>query len=200
VSSAYCCAVTDEPTANRQSADPALGRRALGRRQGVSFGESLTAGGAEQDASRAGVRVESLVPGAAPWIQQRGSSAALIGFLAEKVLSRQPAQIRQVLARTAVLGRLCASLSAAISGSASWTAGWKAAISRHSSLPVPAAVAIPTWITPRSRLGFSGSAGRACWRRPSQPMISTLGWPLHRTGQCPEVQVPLLQSGAGGHW
>jgi len=187
VSSACCCVVTDESAANRQSAAPALGRRALGRRQAVLPGEPLTTGAAEQDASQAGVRAESLAPGAAPWRQQRGSSAALIGFLAEKVLSRQPA-------------RLCASLCAAISGSASWTAGWKATTPRHSSLSGPAAVAIPAWITPRSRPGFSGSAGRACWRRPSQPMASTLDWPLHRTGQYPEVQVPVLQSGAGGHW
>jgi hypothetical protein len=173
---------------------------APGWRQGVLSEEPLMTGAAERDASQAGVRAESLVPGAAPWIRQRGISAALLGFPAEKVLSRQPAQVRQILARTAVLGRLCASLCAAISGSASGTAGWQAAIPRRSSLSAPAAVAIPIWITPRSRPGFSGSAGRACLRRPSQAMTSTLGGPLHRPGQCPEAQVSLLQSGAGGHW
>src|ERR1035438_3357296 len=42
----------------------------------------------------------------------------IVDFLAEEVLSRQPAEIRQFLTRTAVLGRFCAPLCDAVTGSA----------------------------------------------------------------------------------
>jgi LuxR family maltose regulon positive regulatory protein len=49
--------------------------------------------------------------------QFTGDNRFIVDFLAEEVLSRQPAQIRQFLARTAVLDRFCASLCDAVTGS-----------------------------------------------------------------------------------
>ena len=50
--------------------------------------------------------------------QFNGDNRFIVDFLAEEVLSRQPAQIRQFLARTAVLDRFCAPLCEAVTGSA----------------------------------------------------------------------------------
>jgi LuxR family maltose regulon positive regulatory protein len=50
--------------------------------------------------------------------QFSGDNRFIVDFLAEEVLSRQPAQIRQFLARTAVLDRFCAPLCEAVTGSA----------------------------------------------------------------------------------
>jgi LuxR family maltose regulon positive regulatory protein len=50
--------------------------------------------------------------------QFTGDNRFVVDFLAEEVLSRQPAQIRQFLLRTAVLDRFCAPLCAAVTGSA----------------------------------------------------------------------------------
>jgi len=49
---------------------------------------------------------------------------------------------------------------------ASWTAASKAATPACSSSSAPAAAIIHMWITPRSRRGFSGFAGRARYGRP----------------------------------
>ena len=51
--------------------------------------------------------------------QFTGDNRFIVEFLAQEVLSRQPAEIRQFLTRTAVLGRFCASLCNAVTGSAS---------------------------------------------------------------------------------
>jgi LuxR family transcriptional regulator, maltose regulon positive regulatory protein len=51
--------------------------------------------------------------------QFTGNNRFIVDFLAEEVLSRQPAHIRQFLTRTAVLGRFCAPLCDAVAGSAS---------------------------------------------------------------------------------
>ncbi len=51
--------------------------------------------------------------------QFTGQHRFIVDFLAEEVLSRQPGQIRQFLARTAVLGRFCVPLCDAVTGSAS---------------------------------------------------------------------------------
>lgn len=51
--------------------------------------------------------------------QFTGDNRFIVDFLAEEVLSRQPAEIRQFLTRTAVLGRFCAPLCDAVTGSAS---------------------------------------------------------------------------------
>ncbi len=51
--------------------------------------------------------------------QFTGDNRFIADFLAEEVLSRQPAEIRQFLTRTAVLGRFCAPLCEAVTGSAS---------------------------------------------------------------------------------
>jgi LuxR family transcriptional regulator, maltose regulon positive regulatory protein len=51
--------------------------------------------------------------------QFTGDSRFVLDFLTEEVLSRQPAEIRQFLARTAVLGRFCAPLCDAVTGSGS---------------------------------------------------------------------------------
>jgi LuxR family maltose regulon positive regulatory protein len=51
--------------------------------------------------------------------QFTGDNRFIVEFLAQEVLSRQPAEIRQFLTRTAVLGRFCASLCDAVTGSAS---------------------------------------------------------------------------------
>jgi LuxR family maltose regulon positive regulatory protein len=50
--------------------------------------------------------------------QFTGDNRFIVDFLAEEVLSRQPARIRQFLARTAVLDRFCAALCDAVTGSA----------------------------------------------------------------------------------
>jgi LuxR family transcriptional regulator, maltose regulon positive regulatory protein len=50
--------------------------------------------------------------------QFTGGNRFIVDFLAEEVLSRQPAEIRQFLTRTAVLDRFCASLCDAVTGSA----------------------------------------------------------------------------------
>jgi LuxR family maltose regulon positive regulatory protein len=50
--------------------------------------------------------------------QFTGDNRFIAEFLAEEVLSRQPAEIRQFLTRTAVLGRFCAPLCEAVTGSA----------------------------------------------------------------------------------
>jgi LuxR family transcriptional regulator, maltose regulon positive regulatory protein len=50
--------------------------------------------------------------------QFTGDNRFIFDFLAEEVLSRQPSQIRQFLARTAILDRFCAPLCDAVTGSA----------------------------------------------------------------------------------
>jgi len=50
--------------------------------------------------------------------QFTGDSRFVLDFLAEEVFSRQPAEIQQFLARTAILGRFCAPLCDAVTGSA----------------------------------------------------------------------------------
>ena len=50
--------------------------------------------------------------------QFTGDNRFIVDFLAEEVLSRQPSNIRQFLARTAVLDRLCTPLCDAVTGSA----------------------------------------------------------------------------------
>ena len=57
-------------------------------------------------------------PSPAAFIRQfTGDSRFVVEFLAEEVLSRQPAGIRQFLARTSILSRFCAPLCAAVTGS-----------------------------------------------------------------------------------
>jgi len=57
-------------------------------------------------------------PSPAAFIRQfTGDSRFVVDFLAEEVLSRQPAGIRQFLARTSILSRFCAPLCAAVTGS-----------------------------------------------------------------------------------
>jgi len=51
--------------------------------------------------------------------QFTGDSRFVLDFLAEEVFSRQPAEIQQFLARTAILSRFCAPLCDAVTGSAS---------------------------------------------------------------------------------
>jgi LuxR family maltose regulon positive regulatory protein len=50
--------------------------------------------------------------------QFTGDSRFVLDFLTEEVFSRQPAEIQQFLARTAILGRFCAPLCDAVTGSA----------------------------------------------------------------------------------
>jgi LuxR family transcriptional regulator, maltose regulon positive regulatory protein len=50
--------------------------------------------------------------------QFTGENRFVVDFLAEEVLSRQPGQIRQFLARTSILDRFCAPLCDAVTGSA----------------------------------------------------------------------------------
>ena len=50
--------------------------------------------------------------------QFTGDSRFVLDFLAEEVFSRQPAEIQQFLARTAILGRFCAPLCDAVTGAA----------------------------------------------------------------------------------
>jgi LuxR family maltose regulon positive regulatory protein len=50
--------------------------------------------------------------------QFTGDNRFIVDFLAEEVLGRQPAEIRQFLARTSILGRFCAPLCDAVVGSA----------------------------------------------------------------------------------
>jgi LuxR family maltose regulon positive regulatory protein len=49
--------------------------------------------------------------------QFTGNNRFVVDFLAEEVLTRQPAEIRQFLARTSILGRFCAPLCDAVAGS-----------------------------------------------------------------------------------
>jgi LuxR family maltose regulon positive regulatory protein len=49
--------------------------------------------------------------------QFTGNNRFVVDFLAEEVLSRQPAEIRQFLARTSILDRFCAPLGDAVAGS-----------------------------------------------------------------------------------
>jgi LuxR family maltose regulon positive regulatory protein len=51
--------------------------------------------------------------------QFTGDSRFVLDFLAEEVFSRQPAEIQQFLARTAILSRFCAPLCDAVTGAAS---------------------------------------------------------------------------------
>ena len=51
--------------------------------------------------------------------QFTGDNRFIVEFLAQEVLDRQPAEIRQFLTRTAILGRFCAPLCDAVTGSAS---------------------------------------------------------------------------------
>src|SRR5713226_2500238 len=53
--------------------------------------------------------------------QFSGDNRFVVDFLAEEVLSRQPAEIRQFLMRTAVLDRFCAPLCDAVAGSTNAT-------------------------------------------------------------------------------
>jgi len=58
-------------------------------------------------------------PSPSAFIRQfTGDSRFVVDFLAEEVLSRQPSEIRQFLARTSLLGRFCAPLCDAVVGSA----------------------------------------------------------------------------------
>jgi LuxR family transcriptional regulator, maltose regulon positive regulatory protein len=58
-------------------------------------------------------------PSPSAFIRQfTGDNRFIVDFLAEEVLSRQPSDIRQFLARTAVLDRFCAPLCDAVTGSA----------------------------------------------------------------------------------
>ena len=58
-------------------------------------------------------------PAPSAFIRQfSGDNRFIVDFLAEEVLSRQPAQTRQFLARTAILNRFCAPLCDAVAGSA----------------------------------------------------------------------------------
>jgi len=50
--------------------------------------------------------------------QFTGDSRFVVDFLAEEVLGRQPAEVRQFLARTSILSRFCAPLCEAVDGSA----------------------------------------------------------------------------------
>ncbi len=59
-------------------------------------------------------------PSPSAFIRQfTGDSRFVVDFLAEEVLSQQPAGIRQFLRRTSILSRFCAPLCAAVTGSAS---------------------------------------------------------------------------------
>ena len=58
-------------------------------------------------------------PAPSAFIRQfTGDNRFIVDFLAEEVLSRQPDEVRQFLARTAILGRFCAPLCDAVVGSA----------------------------------------------------------------------------------
>ena len=59
---------------------------------------------------------------------------------------------------------------------ASWRAGWKAATPACSSSSAASAAIIPTWLTPRSPRGCSGSAGRTRWRQ-ALPRMRTISGP-----------------------
>jgi hypothetical protein len=62
------------------------------------------------------------------------------------------------------------------SRSASPTAGSKAGTPTYLKLSARVAAIIPIWITPRSRIGFSRSAGRTRWARAWRCMPSTSAW------------------------
>jgi LuxR family maltose regulon positive regulatory protein len=58
-------------------------------------------------------------PSPSAFIRQfTGDNRFIVDFLTEEVLSRQPSEIRQFLARTSILGRFCAPLCDAVAGSA----------------------------------------------------------------------------------
>ena len=58
-------------------------------------------------------------PSPSAFIRQfTGDNRFIVDYLAEEVLSRQPGEVRQFLARTAILGRFCAPLCDAVVGSA----------------------------------------------------------------------------------
>jgi LuxR family maltose regulon positive regulatory protein len=62
-------------------------------------------------------------PSPSAFIRQfTGDNRFIVDFLAEEVLTQQPSDIRQFLARTAVLDRFCAPLCDAVTGSANATA------------------------------------------------------------------------------
>lgn len=65
-----------------------------------------------------------------------GDNRFIVDFLVEEMLSRQPADIRQFLARTAVLGRFCAPLCEAVAGS-SRAAEVIDALEREDLFPAP---------------------------------------------------------------
>ena len=65
-----------------------------------------------------------------------GDNRFIVDFLAEEVLSRQPPEIRQFLARTSVLGRFCAPLCAAVTGAAD-AAGIIEVLERENLFVVP---------------------------------------------------------------
>ncbi|MGN6174622.1 MAG: LuxR C-terminal-related transcriptional regulator [Streptosporangiaceae bacterium] len=59
-------------------------------------------------------------PSSQSFIRQfNGDNRFIVDFLAEEVLGRQPREVQQFLARTAILGRFCAPLAAAVTESAS---------------------------------------------------------------------------------
>jgi LuxR family transcriptional regulator, maltose regulon positive regulatory protein len=68
--------------------------------------------------------------------QFSGDSRVVEDFLAEEVLNRQPAEVRQFLARTSILSRFCAPLCDAVTGSAS-AAGTIDIIERQNLFVVP---------------------------------------------------------------
>ena len=60
----------------------------------------------------------AVIPSPSAFIRQfTGDNRFIVDFLAEEVLSRQPSDIRQFLARTAVLDRFCAPLCDTVTGS-----------------------------------------------------------------------------------
>jgi LuxR family transcriptional regulator, maltose regulon positive regulatory protein len=65
-----------------------------------------------------------------------GGNRFIVDFLAEEVLARQPAEIREFLARTSVLSRFCAPLCEAVTGSAA-AAGIIDVLERENLFVVP---------------------------------------------------------------
>jgi LuxR family maltose regulon positive regulatory protein len=68
--------------------------------------------------------------------QFTGNNRFIVDFLAEEVLSRQPAEIQQFLARTSILARFCAPLCDAVTG-ASGAAGIIEVLERENLFLVP---------------------------------------------------------------
>jgi LuxR family maltose regulon positive regulatory protein len=65
-----------------------------------------------------GGAVAARAPAPGAFVRQfTGNNRFVVDFLAEEVLTRQPAEIRQFLARTSILGRFCAPLCDAVAGS-----------------------------------------------------------------------------------